>query len=180
MTEIRIHGRGGQGSVTAAELIAAAAFYDGKFSQAFPNFGVERRGAPVTAYARIDDKFIRLRSQIYEPEYVIVQDVTLIGGVDVFIGVQKGATVLVNTEKEPTDLDIPKGINIKIVPATGIAMKIINRPIVNTVLLGAFAGLSGLISLASVEKVIKERFKGEIATTNIQAARAGFKLFSKL
>ncbi|MFA4871842.1 MAG: pyruvate ferredoxin oxidoreductase subunit gamma [Patescibacteria group bacterium] len=181
MIEIRIHGRGGQGSVTAAALIAAAAFYDGKYSQAFPNFGVERRGAPVTAFARIDNKFIRLRSQITEPDYIIIQDASLIGGVDVFLGAKKGTVVLINTEKSAKNFKVPPpaggGIKIITVKATEIARQIIGQPIINTVLLGVFAGRSGLIKLSSVEKAIAEQFSDkEIAHKNIEAARRGYSL----
>lgn len=180
MIEIRIHGRGGQGSVTAANLIAMAAFYDGHFSQGFPNFGVERRGAPVTAYARIDDKFIRLRSQIYEPEYIIIQDPSLIEGVDVFAGAYAQTVVLINTEKPASDFKAPKGVVIKTVPAQKIAMQTIGKPIINTVLLGAFAGLTDLIKLESVEKAIYEQFSDEeIRKKNMAAARQGFELTKK-
>lgn len=99
MREIRIHGRGGQGSVTATELLAVAAFEDGKYSQAFPAFGVERRGAPVMAFVRLNDKPIRLRSQIYEPDYVIVQDATLVDVVNVAAGARQDGIILINTEK---------------------------------------------------------------------------------
>jgi pyruvate ferredoxin oxidoreductase gamma subunit len=180
MIEIRIHGRGGQGSVTASELIATAAFYDGKYSQGFPNFGVERRGAPVTAYARIDDKFIRLRSQIYDPEYIIIQDSTLVSGVDVFSGAKAGTVVLINTEKKASEFKAPKGVEIKTIAGTDLAMKIIGRPIINTILLGAFAALTGQIELKSVERAITERFEDkEIAKKNIEAARRGFELIKK-
>ena len=109
MTEIRIHGRGGQGVVTASELIAIAAFYEGKESQAFPNFGVERRGAPIEAYARISDKLIKLRSQIYEPDFIIVQDDTLLGVVDLFKGIKKNTKIIINTNKKLSlKLDIKK------------------------------------------------------------------------
>lgn len=184
MIEIRIHGRGGQGSVTAAELIAAAVFYDGQFSQAFPNFGVERRGAPVTAYVRIDKKFIRLRSQIYEPDYIIVQDASLIGasarrslgegGVDVFAGAKKGTVVIINTEKSADEFEAPSGVIIKTIKAEAMAREIIGKPIINTVLLGVFAAVSRLIKLESVEKAISEHFSGEIAEKNVAAARRGF------
>ncbi len=100
MKEIRIHGRGGQGSVTAAELIAVAAFEDGKWSQAFPYFGTERRGAPVTAFARISDRKIRVRSQVYEPDYVIVQDPSLLSSVDVASGLKSDGLIIVNSEKD--------------------------------------------------------------------------------
>jgi len=179
MIEIRIHGRGGQGSVTMAELIAEAVFYDGKFSQAFPNFGVERRGAPVVAYVRIDNKYIRLRSQVYSPNFVIIQDASLIDGVDVFAGLKKGATVLVNASKMSESINLPEGVNLKIISGTDLAMRIIGRPIINTILLGAFAGLSGLISMKSVEKAIRERFKGEIADKNVEAAKTGWELIKK-
>ncbi|MEI6627025.1 MAG: pyruvate ferredoxin oxidoreductase subunit gamma [bacterium] len=179
MVEIRIHGRGGQGSVTAAELIAEAAFFDGKFSQAFPNFGVERRGAPVVAFARLDDRFIQLRSQIYEPNYILVQDATLISGTNVFAGARGGTVVLINTEKDASEIEVPKGVIVKTLSATKIGLEIIGRPIINTILLGAFAGLTGLIKMASVEKAIRERFTSEIAEKNVLAARRGFELLTK-
>lgn len=175
MIEIRIHGRGGQGSVTAAELIAAAAFYDGKFPQAFPNFGVERRGAPVAAYVRIAEKFIRLRSQVYEPDFVIIQDASLIDGVAVFAGLKKGGVALINSEKKFKDFKTPRGVEVVTIDAAEIAKKIIGKPIINTVLLGAFSGLSGVIKLESVERAIRERFSDQvIAEKNIAAAREGF------
>ena len=157
MTEIRIHGRGGQGVVTAAELIAVAAFNDGKSSQAFPNFGVERRGAPVVAYARIADQFIRTREQIYEPDYIIIQDETLISVADVFKGAKKTTRVLVNSEK-PADSFKKYSGNLKIytVPALQIALETIKKPIINTSLLGAFAGISGLIKPISLQKAIQK------------------------
>ncbi len=179
MAEIRIHGRGGQGSVTAAELIAVAAFYGGKASQAFPNFGVERRGAPVTAYARIEDKYIRLRSQITEPDFIIVQDASLVGGVDVFAGAKKGTVVLINTEKEAKDFVAPKGVEVKTIKATELGMEIIGKPIINTILLGAFAAMSGLITIEAMERAIKERFAGEIGEKNVEAAKRGFELIKK-
>lgn len=176
MVEIRIHGRGGQGSVTLAELIAAAAYYDGKFSQGFPNFGVERRGAPIEAYVRISDKFIRRRSQIYEPDYIIVQDDSLVSGVPVFNGAKKGAVVLINSQKSTQDFKAPKGIKLQVIPATNIAMEIIGKPIINTVMLGAFAAFSKLISFKAVEKAIKERFEGGVEEKNVAAAREGYGL----
>jgi len=175
MIEIRIHGRGGQGSVTAAELIASAVFYDGKFSQAFPNFGVERRGAPVMAFARIDDKFIRLRSQITAPDYIIVQDASLMDGVDVFAGAKEGTVVMINTKKSVSDFPAKRGVEIKTIDAVEIAMKVIGKPIINTVLLGAFAGMTRLIELKSIEKAIDHRFSGEIAELNVKAAGEGYK-----
>ncbi|HQA63933.1 MAG TPA: pyruvate ferredoxin oxidoreductase subunit gamma, partial [bacterium] len=165
-----------QGSVTAAELIAQAAFYGGQFAQAFPNFGVERRGAPVTAFARLDNKFIRRRSQIYEPDYIIIQDATLVDGVDVFWGAKKGTVALINTEKSKSDFKAPIGVKIITVPATKIALEIIGKPIINTILLGAFAKLSGLISMESVGRAIRERFAGEIGDKNVAAAKRGWEI----
>lgn len=176
MTEIRIHGRGGQGSVTMAELIAEAAFFDGKFSQGFPNFGVERRGAPVTAFARIDKKYIRLRSQVYEPDYIIIQDPTLLSGVDVLAGAKKGTVVLINTEKKDSGL---KGVKVKTLPATGLALEAVGKPIVNTAMLGAFAALSGLISLEAAAKAIRKRFIGDLGEKNVLAAKKGFEAMSR-
>lgn len=162
MKEIRIHGRGGQGSVTAAELIAVAAFEDGKWSQAFPYFGTERRGAPVTAFARISDKKIRLRSQVYEPDYVIVQDPSLIPGVDVASGMKQDGLIIINTEKDPSTIKINTHATVKTIDATALAIEIIGKPIVNTALLGAFAGATGNIRLESINKAIKARFPGKI------------------
>ena len=119
MYEIRIHGRGGQGSVTAALLIAKAAFFDQKISQAFPNFGVERSGAPVEAFARISDKEIRTRSQIYHPNFVVIQDATLLAQVNVFGGISEKTVVIINSNHAIEDIPhLPKGVKIYIVPAT--------------------------------------------------------------
>jgi len=174
--EVRIHGRGGQGSVTAAELLAVAAFEDGQFSQAFPFFGVERRGAPVTAFARLSDKKIRLRSQIYEPDYVIVQDATLISAVDVTAGLKPNGIVIVNSEKSAEDVGLDAGIDVRTIDATGIALDIIGRPIVNTTLLGAFAGATGEIGIDSIKQSILARFPGKIGEVNVQAAEKAYKL----
>jgi len=176
MIEIRLHGRGGQGVVTAAELLAISAFLDGKFTQAFPTFGSERMGAPVASFVRISDKSIRVRSQIYEPDYVIVQDATLIGSVDVFLGLKKNGLVIINTEKQPSELKLKDVKNVKTVPATKIAIEILGRPIPNTVLLGAFAGLTGLVSMDGIKKAIKERFKAEVVEKNILAAEKAYKM----
>ncbi len=174
MKEVRIHGRGGQGSVTAAELLAIAAFEDGKYSQAFPFFGVERRGAPVTAFTRLSDEKIRLRSQIYEPDYVIVQDATLISAVDVTAGLKPGGIVIVNTEKSADEIAIDTQIDVRTIDATGIALEIIGRPIVNTTLLGAFAGATGEISIESINKSVLARFPGKVGELNVQAAEKAF------
>ena len=159
--------------MTAAELIAVAAFAGGVFSQAFPAFGVERRGAPVQAFVRFDNKKIRLRSQIYEPDYIIVQDSSLIGDVNVFHGVKPGGIVIVNTEKE-INFPIPEGVNVISIDATSIALKELGLPITNTALMGAFAAASGEIDLSALENALKQRFPGDLAKKNIAAARAAY------
>ena len=166
MIEVRIHGRGGQGSVVAAELMALAAFEDGKFSQAFPAFGAERRGAPVMAFVRIDEKAIRTKEYVYAPNYVIVQDATLVGSVDVVKGLRKGGIVIVNTPAESIKIN---GAKVLAIDATKIAKEVIGRPIVNTTLLGAFVGFTGEIKLESLIKAVRERFPGALGEKNIAA-----------
>ncbi|MCQ1535972.1 pyruvate ferredoxin oxidoreductase subunit gamma [Methanosarcina sp. KYL-1] len=176
MKEIRIHGRGGQGSVTAAEMLSVAAFEDGKFSQAFPAFGVERRGAPVQAFTRISDNPIRLRSQIYTPDYVIVQDATLLETVDVASGIKDDGIIIINTKETPEDLKLDTNAKVMTVDATNVAMDIIGRPIVNTVLLGAFAGATGEINVESIKKAVKDRFTGKVAEKNAEAIQKAYEL----
>ena len=175
MRELRIHGRGGQGSVTAAELIAVAAFKRGVFSQAFPAFGVERRGAPVQAFVRFSDEKIRLRSQVYEPDYVIVQDSTLIKDVDVFAGMKKGGIILINTSGEIGGT-IPDGVRFIPIDATKLALEVLGVPITNTTLMGAFAAASGEITLEALEEAVRERFSGSLADKNVTASRKAFEL----
>ncbi|MCE8423137.1 MAG: pyruvate ferredoxin oxidoreductase subunit gamma [Candidatus Methanoperedens sp.] len=176
MKEIRIHGRGGQGSVTAAELLAVAAFDDGKYSQAFPAFGVERRGAPVMAFVRLDDKPIRLRSQIYEPDYVIVQDATLVDVVNIAAGTKPDGIILINTEKSPSSFNLNTKARVKTLDATKIAIDVIGKPIVNTTLVGAFAGISGLIKPESIIDAVMERFPGKVGEKNAAAIRVAYDL----
>ncbi len=173
MRELRIHGRGGQGSVTAAELIAVAAFKSGVFSQAFPAFGVERRGAPVQAFVRFAAEKIRLRSQIYEPDYVIVQDSTLIKDVDVFAGLKKGGIAIINTEKK-IDFTVPDGVKVIPIDATSIALEVLGLPITNTSLMGAFAAATGEIEFGALEEALNERFAGALAGKNVEAARRAY------
>ena len=178
MKEIRLHGRGGQGVVTAAELIAQAAFADGKFSLAFPAFGSERMGAPVQSFVRISDHPIRARNQLYEPDYLIVQDATLIGSIDVAKGLKKGGLMIVDTEKDPKDLGIKIDGTILTIPASKIAMEVIGRAVQNTTLLGYFAGVTGLISFEGVKKAIEHRFPGMIGVKNVAAAERAFNMVS--
>jgi len=172
LKEIRIHGRGGQGSVVLAEMFAVAAFAGGKYSQAFPYLGGggERRGAPVQAFARISEDPIRLRSKIKEPDYVIVQDVSLLGIVDVFKGLKPTGAVLINSEKEAEEF----GKRVVTVPATHIAMENLGVPITNTAIMGAFAAATGELTIDAVENVIRSRFPGVLGERNAKAAAAAF------
>ena len=178
MYQIRIHGRGGQGVVTAAELIAISAFAEGWQTQAFPSFGVERTGAPIEAFARIDKKPIRTREHIYEPDVLIIQDASVMAAVDVGHGAGKNTKVIINTAqpKESISLKLPKE-NIYTIDATKIAMEELGRNIVNTVILGAFAKVTGLVGLPSLEKAIEEKFseKGQaIVDKNIKAIKRSY------
>ncbi|OKY77603.1 MAG: Pyruvate:ferredoxin oxidoreductase gamma subunit PorG [Candidatus Methanohalarchaeum thermophilum] len=176
MEEIRIHGRGGQGSVTAAELLAEAAFEDGLEAQAFPAFGVERRGAPVRAFARISDTKIRLRSQVYEPTYVIVQDATLLGTVDVEEGIKSDGKMIVNTSRDQSQLDIDTEAEIITLDATKLALDILGKPIMNTALLGAFSGATGEVSVEAMKKRVKKRFPGELGEKNAKVMEKANKI----
>ncbi|MDP1553015.1 MAG: pyruvate synthase subunit PorC [Methanobacteriaceae archaeon] len=176
MIEIRFHGRGGQGAVTAAEILAKAAFEDGKYSQAFPFFGVERRGAPVMAFTRIDDKHIRRRYQVYNPNYVIVMDDGLVEIAEVYSGIEKGGKVILNTTKEPPSHEKSETY---VIDATSIALEKLGLPIVNTVMLGAFAGATGEVTLDSIVKIIKETFPGRIGNKNADAAKSAYEQIVK-
>jgi pyruvate ferredoxin oxidoreductase gamma subunit len=180
MIEIRIHGRGGQGAVTSAELLAVAAFKDKKYAQSFPMFGVERRGAPVEAFCRINNKYIRNRSQIYTPDYVLVLDSSLLTTVNVVNGLKKNGLIIINSKQEPSklNLDFESGRIISI-DLNSLALNIIGRPIVNTAMLGAFAGITNLISLKSLIEAIQERFDEKIAIKNKELAEKSYELARK-
>lgn len=168
MIEIRFHGRGGQGVVTSAEILAIAAFKDKKYSQAFPFFGTERRGAPVVAFTRVDDKFVRTREQIYNPDCVVVLDSTLLDVVDVTQGLKDNGVVIINTNK---DVKLNTKAKVKAVDATGIALKVIGKPFVNTPMIGALVGATDIVNIESVYNTIRERFPTEIAEKNIEAVK---------
>jgi pyruvate ferredoxin oxidoreductase gamma subunit len=180
MLQIRIHGRGGQGVVTAAEMLSIAAFVQGRHAQAFPSFGSERTGAPVVAFCRIDDKEIRLREPILTPDVLIVQDPTLLHQVDVFQGLHADGYVLINSKRNLDELglaDIEKRYRSErlcCVPAAEIALKHLGRPLPNAVLLGGFAALSGLITLDAVAHAIRDKFSGKVADGNVAAASEAF------
>ena len=161
MIEIRVHGRGGQGAVVASKALAIAVASEGRYVQSFPEFGVERRGAPVYAFTRIDDKEIYVRSKIYNPDHVVVLDPTLIEAIDVTEGLHKGGWILINTKKPPGDFqEFCKDFRVATVDAYNIAIKYKlgpkASPIVNTAILGAFSKISGVVSLDVLLKGIKE------------------------
>ncbi len=171
LKQIRIHGRGGQGAVTSAELLAIAAFRDGKYSQSFPFFGVARRGAPVLAFTRIDNRFIRLRQQVKDPDYVLVLDATLLDVVKVDEGIKKGGMIIINSSKSPKELGLKGDYTVKTEDITKIALEIIGKPFVNTPMLGAFAKATGEVTIKSIESAIKENMPEKIAGINIKAAK---------
>jgi pyruvate ferredoxin oxidoreductase gamma subunit len=185
MFQIRIHGRGGQGVVTATEMLSVAAFEEGRHAQAFPSFGSERTGAPVVAFCRIDDKEIRLREPVMEPDAIIIQDPTLLHQIDVFAGLKPDGYVLINSSHNFEALglgDLAKKIKperICNLPAAELGLKHVGRPIPNVPLLAGFAALSGTIKLESVIKAINERFSGKIAEGNIAAATEAYHLVKK-
>lgn len=182
MFQVRIHGRGGQGVVTGAEMLSIAAFLGGKHAQAFPSFGSERTGAPVVAFCRMDDKEIRLREPIMQPDALIIQDPTLLHQVDVFSGLKKNGYILINTTKTFAQLGLTdfvkdfKADHLLTVPATELALKHVRRPVPNVPLLGAFAALGGLISLEAVHKAIEQKFSGAVAQGNIAAATEAYNI----
>ena len=178
MKQIRIHGRGGQGVVTAAELIAISAFYEGKESQAFPSFGVERTGAPIESYVRIDKHPIRTREQVYGPDILIIQDATLLDTINVTKGCNKDTIAIVNSTKNKSELNIDLAEeNIFVVDATKIALDVIGKNIVNTIILGSIAKDTNLFSLASAKKAIRQKFEGKdksIIEKNIKAVELAY------
>ncbi len=179
MFQVRIHGRGGQGAVTAAEVLSIAAFDSGRHAQAFPSFGSERTGAPVVAFCRIDDKQIRVREPVVEPNAVIVQDPTLLHHVDVFAGLQPGGYVLINSSKTSvelglSDLSAHADATIVTLPATEIALEHIGRNLPNIVLLAGFAALTGVVTVDSVTHAVASKFSGKVLEANVAAAHDAF------
>lgn len=180
MLQIRIHGRGGQGVVTAAELLSMAAFLDGKCSLAFPSFGSERTGAPVAAFCRMSERGLRAREPIVNPDVIIVQDSTLLHQVDVFSGLQPDGALLINSTRTAHELGIEElcsklpEYHWCIFPATDIANKHLHRPLPNAALVAGFAALTEEISLPSIEEAIQQKFPGSVGELNIQVAREAF------
>jgi pyruvate ferredoxin oxidoreductase gamma subunit len=180
MKEIRIHGRGGQGSLVLAQFMAIAALEDGKYGQAFPYLGGggERRGKPIVAFCRLSDRPIRVRSRIYEPDYVIVQDATILREVDVEEGLKPDGIVLINTEKTVDDLKL-KTQKVFVISAEELARRILGRPIINTALLGTFAGISGELSLKAAVRSVQSKFPGDLGLKNARVVEESFRAFQK-
>ena len=180
MFQVRIHGRGGQGVVTAAELLSVAAFREDRHAQAFPSFGSERTGAPVVAFCRIDDRPIRLREPVLSPDAIIIQDPTLLHQVDVFSGLSPDGYIVINTSRTFEELGLGEFIaglrreRLCTVPATELALKHVGRAVPNAALLAGFAALSGRISLESVSAAIGEKFPAKVAAANVTAANVAY------
>lgn len=199
MFQVRIHGRGGQGVVTAAEILSIAAFLEGKHAQAFPTFGSERMGAPVTAFCRIDDHPIRLREPVVAPDALIIQDATLLHRVPLFDGLADSGYVLINMESRTTasnsacalstqaleELAISESARPLIaercwtLPATRLGLEHLGRPIPNAALLGGFAAITRVLSIDSVAAAIKSKFPGAVGEKNVAAARAAYGFVTK-
>ncbi len=174
MIEIRFHGRGGQGAVTASRMIAIAAYEEGKYSQAIPMYGTERRGAPLTAFVRIDDVRVRERELVHTPGISIVLDPLIAKEQSVVDSLKPGGLVLLNSSYDPKDVKLGGDFKVATVDATTIALETLGRPITNTAVLGAFAKVTGLIKLESIEKAIMKSFPGRIGEMNIAAVRRSY------
>jgi len=176
MIEIRFHGRGGQGAVTSAELVATAAIDDGKYAQGFPSFGPERRGAPVAAFVRVDEKPIKLREKVYTPDIVLVLDPTILTIVNVAAGLKEGGTILVNTHKSAGELreKFKFTSRLAVVDATTIAKETLGIPVTNTTMLGALVKATGIVSLDSMYRAMEHRF-GPLAARNVRALDRAYK-----
>ncbi|MCG6881501.1 MAG: 2-oxoacid:acceptor oxidoreductase family protein [Deltaproteobacteria bacterium] len=180
MKEISIHGRGGQGSLVLAQFMAIAALEDGKYGQAFPFLGGggERRGKPIMAFCRLDDHPIRLRSRVAKADYAILQDVTILNEVDVAKGVKPGGMILVNTDKGSEELPLNGDFKVFTFSAENLAREILGRPIMNTALLGAFAAMTGELSLNATLKAVKSKFPGSLGEKNALVVEKSYQLLT--
>jgi pyruvate ferredoxin oxidoreductase gamma subunit len=185
MFQIRVHGRGGQGVVSAAEMMSIAAFIEGRHAQAFPSFGSERMGAPVMAFCRIDDKAIRLREPVLDPDALIIQDPTLLHQVDLFKGLRSTGYILINSTRGFEELglsEFARGFrpsHLCTIAATELAMKHVGRAVPNVPLLAAFAAITQQVKLDSVIAAIREKFPSPIADKNVAAAKEAFELAAR-
>lgn len=179
MKEIRIHARAGQGAITTATILGHAYFMEGKYPFAFPNFGAARMGAPMNAFVRVDDKPVRLRSQIYEPDYLLIVDATLMRGFNCFKGFKDEGIAIVNAkEGTPVPEHKPRQ-KVYIIPASEIAMETIGRPLGNTAMLGAYAAATAELKLESLIKAVESKFSGKAAEANVKAINKGFEYITK-
>lgn len=174
MIEIRFHGRGGQGVVTASRVLAIAAFLEGKHSQSIPMYGTERRGAPVTAFVRIGEKNRMVRSLVHEPDYVVVLDALLRNTVDITEGLKSGGTIIINSTIPPEEIEFMAQYVVGTVDATRVALETIGRPITNTAILGAFAKATCEVKLESLVEAVKKEMLGRMAETNVKAVEFGY------
>ena len=178
MFSVRIHGRGGQGVVTAAEMLSVAAFDEGRHAQAFPSFGSERMGAPVVSYCRIDDRPVRRHDPVDVVDALVVQDPTLLHELALFAGLRRGGWVLVNSSRAPGELGLDAATvgtrpeRLLTVPATELARRLVGRPLPNTALLGGLAASTGVVSVGSVLGAVRRRFHGAVADGNAAAVEA--------
>ena len=173
MKEIRLHGRGGQGAVLAAELMVVAAFEEGKYGQAFPAFGGERRGAPVQAFVRLDARPVRVRYRVNQPDHVIILDRTLPNMVDVLDGLKPGGLAFIDSEKSPANLFWSTNAVVYAVPATRIALEVFGQPFTNPVMLGAWAAATSEISVEAIQHAYKHRFPGLLGEKNSLVVQMG-------
>ena len=185
MLQIRLHGRGGQGAVTTAEMLSLAAFLEGHCAQAFPSFGSERTGAPVVAYARIDDKEVRTHEPILTPNAVLVQDRTLLSVIDVFSGLADDGYAIINSNDKPEDIvpelvkRLPPG-HVFTVPATDFALQKIGRPLPGAPMLAAFAAVTDTLKLESVQKSFQTRYPGKVGDANAETAALAYEYIKNL
>lgn len=176
MKQIRIHGRGGQGSLVLAQFMAIAALEDGKYGQAFPFLGAggERRGKAIMAFCRLSDAPIRLRCRVSEPDYVIVQDATILGELNVAEGIKDQGVILINTTKSAADLGLHGSFRVYTFSADEMARRILGRPIMNTALLGAFAALTKELRFDAALKAVQSRFPGTLGEKNAEVVTESY------
>ncbi len=185
LIEVRFHGRGGQGVVTAADILAIAAFKEGYYTLSFPMFGAEKRGTPVVSFLRVSDEPIVERDEVYSPDYVVILDPTVIESVNVLAGIKDGGTVVANYPKSSEELKAElkaDGLNVRIltINATKMAMEVLGRPITNTTMVGAFAGATKLVKLETLLETIREWFKGELAEKNAKLVEEAYRYMEEV